>query len=132
MSREKDNIRIWEINGNEFEFDLADADVLEKMMKTLETVDKEQKELEKVGATVEFVRNYCNVYYRMFDSLFGPGTGNKIFNGKHNIRVCEEIADDFVGFTSRQVKMINQRRIAKNQKYYPGKHKKNNSKYRGN
>lgn len=131
MSQEE-NIRIWKINGQEFEFDLADADVLEGMLKAFETVDEEQKELQKTGATVSFVRDYCNIYYRMFDNLFGPGAGDKIFGGKHNIRVCEETADDFIAFANRQVEKVNQRRNAKNQKYYPGKNQKNKSKYYGN
>ena len=68
----------------------------------------------------------------MFDNLFGPGTWDKIFGGKHNIRVCEETADDFIAFANRQVEKVNQRRNAKNQKYYPGKNQKNKSKYYGN
>ena len=99
---QRDNIRIWKINGQEFEFDLADADVLESMLKTFEIMDEEQKKLQKAGATVAFVRDYCNTYYRMFDNLFGPGTGDKIFGGKHNIRVCEETADDFIAFAKKR------------------------------
>ena len=40
---QRDDIRIWKINGQEFEFDLADADVLESMLKTFEIMDEEQK-----------------------------------------------------------------------------------------
>ena len=129
---QRDDIRIWKINGQEFEFDLADADVLESMLKTFEIMDEEQKKLQKAGATVAFVRDYCNTYYRMFDNLFGPGTGDKIFGGKHNIRVCEETADDFIAFANRQVEKVNQRRNAKNQKYSPGKNQQNKNKSYGN
>lgn len=129
MSHEE-NARIWKINGQEFEFDLDDADVLENMMKTFEAVDEERAELSKEGATVGFIRSYCKVYYRMFDRLFGPGSGEKIFKGKHNARICEEAAEDFISFANRQVQKVNQRRNAGKKKYQPNR--KNNKNYNRN
>lgn len=128
---QKENIRIWRINGQEFELDLDDADVLENVMNAFETIDKEQDELKKDGPTVEYVRKYCKIYYHMFDIIFGQGTGDKIFSGKHNARVCEEISDSFIEFAGKQVKKINERRFANNHKYYPAQ-KQKNKKYYGN
>lgn len=126
MSQEE-NTRIWKINGQEFEFDLDDADVFDNMLKAFNELDEEQEELSKAGPTEGFLRSYCEVYYRMFDKLFGPGSGKKIFGGKHNARICEEAAEDFINFANKQVQKVNQRRNAGKKKYQPNR--QNNKNY---
>ena len=107
MSQNK-NERIWKINGLELELDLEDADVFEKTMKTFEQMDEDGKNIDKTGNMPEFIKRYCEIYYNAFDRIFGEGTGEKIFNGKKNMRNCDEVWDSFIGFMQAAVKKANE------------------------
>ena len=120
MSQNK-NERIWKINGLELELDLEDADVFEKTMKTFEQMDEDGKNIDKTGNVPEFIKRYCEIYYNAFDRIFGEGTGEKIFNGKKNMRNCDEVWDSFIGFMQAAVKKANARRLQLSGKYMPNR-----------
>lgn len=119
MSQNDKNERIWKINGLELELDLEDADVFEKTMKAFEQMDEDGKNINKVGSMPEFIRAYCDVHYKVYDRIFGEGTGEKIFGGKKNTRVCEETWDEFLEWMQAAVKKANARRLQLNKKYMP-------------
>lgn len=120
MSQNK-NERIWKINGLELELDLEDADVFEKTMKTFEQMDEDGKNIDKTGNMPEFIKRYCEIYYNAFDRIFGEGTGEKIFNGKKNMRNCDEVWDSFIRFMQAAVKKANARRLQLSGKYMPNR-----------
>lgn len=126
MSQE--NERIWKINGLELELDLEDADEFEKVIKAFEQMDVDGQNLDKVGNMSDYIRGYCDIHYKLYDRIFGEGTGEKIFGGKKNTRVCEEVYDDFLSFARESIRKVNERRFRMNNKYMPnrnkGKHKK--------
>lgn len=133
MSREEN--RIWKVNNLEFEFDLEDADTLENMMDVFERVDQKVEQLGKVGPHVGYLRSFCDIYYEMFDNLFGEGAGEKIFEGKHNARICEEVSNDFISFANRQVNEVGKRRSQRTNKYVPNRKQRRNNQvkyYNGN
>jgi len=123
--------QIWKINGLEFELDMSDADTLEKYNEAFEKLQVKEKSLLKIGKQTDIIREYCKMFYELFDHLFGAGTGEKLFNGKHSARLCEEVYEKFIDFARDQVKEVNQNRnrIAnkytpqKSQPYYQGKNK---------
>lgn len=128
MSQE--NERIWKINGLELELDLEDADEFEKVVKAFEQMDVDGQNLEKVGNMPDYIRGYCDIHYKLYDRIFGEGTGEKIFGGKKNTRVCEEVYDDFLSFASEIIRKVNERRFRMNNKYMPNKNKGKNKKKR--
>ena len=75
------------INGVEIDFDIMDADVLEKFEEGCREVK------EKVGSkknyegksTADCIRYQCGVINDFFDNLCGEGTSAKLFHGKCNI-----------------------------------------------
>jgi hypothetical protein len=132
---QNNNERIWKINGLGLELDLEDADIFEKVMKSFEQLDEDAKSLEKVGSIPGFIRGYCNIHYKFYDRVFGDGTGERIFGGKKNTRICDEVYDNFLGFMQAAVKKANARRFEMSNKYAPnrgkGKGKKNLKSYNG-
>lgn len=123
---------IWKINGLELELDLEDADVFEDTIKAFEQMDEDGKNLEKVGSMPDYIRGYCNIHYKLYDRIFGEGTGEKIFNGKKNSRVCDEVYEDFLSFVNEIVKKANERRFKMNNKYMPNRNQSKNKKKKFN
>ena len=76
-----------EFNGIELELDLMDADVMEKfedgLAKTAEDVKEKSQYAGKKNA--ECMRIQCGHVNRFFDSVFGPGTADKLFGKKNNL-----------------------------------------------
>lgn len=134
MSQNNDE-RIWKINGLGLELDLEDADVFEKVMKSFEQMDEDAKSLDKVGSVPDFIRGYCNIHHKFYDRVFGDGTGERIFGGKKNTRICDEVYDNFLSFMQAAVKKANARRFEMSNKYAPNrgkrKGKKNFKSYNG-
>lgn len=134
MSQNNDE-RIWKINGLGLELDLEDADVFEKVMKSFEQMDEDAKSLDKVGSAPDFIRGYCNIHHKFYDRVFGDGTGERIFGGKKNTRICDEVYDNFLSFMQAAVKKANARRFEMSNKYAPNrgkrKGKKNFKSYNG-
>lgn len=134
MSQNNDE-RIWKINGLGLELDLEDADVFEKVMKSFEQMDEDAKSLDKVGSVPDFIRGYCNIHHKFYDRVFGDGTGERIFGGKKNTRICDEVYDNFLSFMQAAVKKANARRFEMSNKCAPNrgkrKGKKNFKSYNG-
>lgn len=110
MSQEKNTI--WSINGLELEMDLDDAETLEKYEKAFTEMDIQEKEFPKDGKTSEIVRRYCDLYYRLFENLFGKDDADKIVQKKYHMGQWEEVYASFLKFASLQMNAINARRNA--------------------
>mgnify|MGYP001032592859 FL=1 len=77
-----------EILGVTLDYDYLDAD-------SLETYEREnQKVVDRIGdmgqyqgkSTPDAFRIQCRIVNDFFDGVFGPGTAEKLFHGKNNIR----------------------------------------------
>lgn len=110
MSQEKNTI--WSINGLELEMDLDDAETLEKYEEAFTEMDVQEKEFPKDGKTSEIVRRYCDLYYRLFENLFGKVNADKIVQKKYHMGQWEEVYASFLKFASLQMNAINARRNA--------------------
>lgn len=76
------------INGTELEFDLFDADVIEKYEDGNEKVLAKMKDntLFEGKSTADCMRVQCGIIDGFFDEVFGDGTAQKIFNKPWNLR----------------------------------------------
>lgn len=76
------------ILGIELEFDFFDADQLEIYERENQKVAEDIKEPTQYEgkSTADAFRIQCRIVDRFFDNVFGPGTANKLFKGKSNIR----------------------------------------------
>ena len=43
----------------------------------LKKMAKTEKELQKAGKASEITRGYCDMFYALFDDIFGAGTGGE-------------------------------------------------------
>ena len=76
------------INGTELEFDLFDADVMEKYETANQIVRTKMKDTSLYAGktTAENMRTQCEIVDEFFDSVFGAGTAQKVFVKAGNLR----------------------------------------------
>lgn len=79
------------------ELDIYDADVMEKIEKSLIRIQEEANKSVKLKAS-ESIRKQCNAVFDCFNDLFGEGTDKKVFGNKVNLLICltafEELIDN--------------------------------------
>lgn len=108
---------LWKWNNVELEIDVDDADFHERCNIAFNKMEKTEKALINVGKSSDFIRNYCRMFYQVFDDIFGEGTGTKLFSGKHNARVAEQAYDSFLKHFKKEVDESNKRRFNNAKKY---------------
>jgi len=108
---------IWKWNDVELEIDLEDVDFQERYEKAFEVMGEEEKNLKKIGKLSEITRAYCAMFYRLFDAIFGEGTGDKLLGGKLNSRIVDDCYESFLKHCKQEVVSMNKNRSARYQKY---------------
>lgn len=98
---------------------MDDVEFQEKYENAFEKLGQKEKALQKVGKVSEISKAYCKMFYELFDDIFGPGVGNKIFEGKQNVTLCESMYDSFIEHASEEVRRINEERSKRLAKYKP-------------
>lgn len=75
------------INGVELELDLLDADMAEKFESECQRVKARvtDKKAYEGKSNPDAIRYQCEVVNDFFDSIFGYGTSEKVFEGRHHI-----------------------------------------------
>ena len=105
------------INGKEFEFDIADVDCMERFEKARNNL-LERSENAKAGSTgAENLRIACKIVYDFFDKVLYEGAGEKIFDGKLNFRICLEVCNKFIEECLNELDTLNK----KYSKYSPNR-----------
>ncbi|WP_283706893.1 DUF6673 family protein [Clostridium perfringens] len=118
------------LNGIEFDLDLMDLGVSEKIDKETQKV-VEEAERAKGKNRSESIKIQCYAVFNCIDNIFGKGTHKKIFGDKVNLREClrvfeqlilemkkqdEEDAKEFSQMASKYSPNRAQRRANKNKK----------------
>lgn len=112
--------KIWEINGLSLELDLEDVETLERYEDAFAAMAKEEKKVPKDGKKSEQIREYCNLFVRLYDRLFGEGTSTKIFAGiKMNAQKYDEVYFSFLDFARAQTQATAERKAKYLLKYQP-------------
>lgn len=93
------------INGVELSLDLMDADVMEAFENGFkETAEKIEEKSQYEGLSgSEQIRLQCKIIDGFFDNLFGEGTSDNLFKGKHHFGERMEAFGQVSGM-SRQLK----------------------------
>ena len=102
------------INGYEFDIDLTDANIVEKMEQGVENLYKEAERLkglhnEEKITTAEGIRQECKVLKDFFDYVFGEGTSEKIFKGKDSLTLCLNAYEDVIKARDEQYNTLNEK-----------------------
>lgn len=87
------------INGKELEYDVFDADKMEAyetaMQKVADRMDS-LKQQEKQLSASQSIRRQCQAVSECFDSLFGQGTSQQIFEGQVNLKLTLQAFGELV------------------------------------
>lgn len=78
--------------GVDLELDIYDVDVYEKFEQEVRKVKQRVNNPPKgkVQTNAQALKFQCIVVKDFFDAVFGPGTAEKIFHGKNNIKDCND------------------------------------------
>lgn len=83
---------LWKFGNAELEVDFTDAAFMEKFERAYEKMEEDAKHTLKVGKQSEIIRSHCAVFFEFFDSVFGKGSSDKLFEGKVSIELCIQAA----------------------------------------
>lgn len=108
---------LWKWKEVELEVDMNDADFQEKYENAFAVMEKKEKELLKVGSLSQITREYCKMFFQLFDDIFGAGTSEAMFHGKHNSGLVDEAYDSFLSHCKKEVEQMNKKRFATAKKY---------------
>ena len=112
----------WQINGKEFELDLTDADAVERYENAFEDMTDAEKLIPKDGKASERIRACCGLFKKLFDTIFGEGTSEQIFEGvPTSISAYEEIYLSFLDFAHAQFEADTKQRAERLTKYTPNR-----------
>lgn len=100
------HITTWEINGKSFELDVFEEDTARLYSEAFKRLEEDEKKIKHTGDLVEQIRSYCQVFYNLFDNIFGEGAGIEILGKKRSVSVCNETYDNFLSFVSEQRKAV--------------------------
>lgn len=108
---------IWKWNNVELETDMEDAGFQERYENAFEAMQEEEKKVKDAGKLSEITRSYCEMFCRLFDNIFGEGTGDKLFGGKRNSRLIDECYISFLEHCRQEITASNKNRVSRYQKF---------------
>lgn len=90
------------IGNKEFDFDVADAECMERYEKALNEMQKRTKATSKGETASERMKHACQLVFDFFDQVVGEGTSKQLFGEKMNFRVCFTTYQEFISDCSRE------------------------------
>ena len=84
------------INDIQLEIDTGDVEFLERVDDAMPRLEEQARNISRVGKISTIMKEYCMIYYNLFDYLFGDGTGEQIFRGRMNKRECENAYEELL------------------------------------
>ena len=118
---------MFEFNGKEFRFEVEDYNDLSNYAKALEELGQTEKTLmeqQKGGSDPEFIKGFCQMIFRFFDTVLGEGSAEEMFGGKLNLGVCEEVYVQFLEYVNAQAQEAAKARVERRErlgKYLPNR-----------
>lgn len=109
---------IWKFGNFEKEIDFTDADFLDALDAAKASMAEELKKVPKVGKNSDIIRAQVQCYRTFFDTLFGKGAGEAVFEGKTSLEVCLRAASSLVAFEDNESQRID----SQYSKYYVQNH----------
>ena len=98
----EENMRIKDI---EVDFSFTNADDVERLEKGIELVKNKTIEYKKKEISLsEAIRNECKVIEEFFDTVFGEGISQKLFDGKMDLQEHSELFMEIANEKIKQTK----------------------------
>lgn len=99
---------LWKFGNFEAEVDFTDADFLDTLDEAKKAMNLRLKKVPKTGKTSDIVRAQCSCFYAFFDTLFGDGAGDEIFDGKNSLELCCKAAESLNKFDRDNAERLDQ------------------------
>lgn len=109
---------LWRFGKFEREVDFTDADFLANLEDAKKSMNEAMNQVPKVGKTSDIILAQTECFYIFFDVLFGPGSGEAIFEGKHSLELCIRAAESITEFEHTETERID----SAYKKYYVKNH----------
>lgn len=108
---------LWKWNNVELEIDMEDVDFVKRYEEAFEKMGKEEKEIQKIGRYSEMIYSYCDMFFHLFDNIFGKGTSERLFSGKKHAGIVDECYNSFLNECKKSVDDANKKRNKRLTKY---------------
>lgn len=79
---------LYKFGNFEIEFDPTDVAFVEKYELAVTEYQERITTVSKEGKASEVMMRLCNVFYNVFDGLFGKGTSKKMFGKTNSVDLC--------------------------------------------
>lgn len=93
---------VFEYNGKQWEFDIADADTSDTFERAVRNMEETSKAIPKTGKSSDAIRAQCKIIKNFFDDCFGAGAGEDICTAKDNVSVCYNAYAAFLELVKKQ------------------------------
>lgn len=98
---------IWKINDMELEFDVTDADMMERYEKAMNALPQDMPHNVKGIPYSKQLRAYCKAYRKLYDTIFGKNTSEKIFAGiPDSLQKYNAVYAKLLAFVAEQGKIV--------------------------
>lgn len=100
MSQERETI--FKYNGVEYEFDVSDAEVAEKIEEATKLLQEEAKAIPKDGKMSTQIKGQCKLIRNYLDRVLTKGAGVNLCGEKYNLENHYSAYETFISFAERQ------------------------------
>lgn len=87
----------------ETEVDFTDVDFLTDLEYAQEKLEEDVSKVPMTGKTAEIFKAQCQCYFNFFDTLFGVGTHEAMFQGRTSYKLCLEAGEKLSECENKQV-----------------------------
>lgn len=122
------------IGNIDVDFSFTDADDIEKFERALIVVKEKSAEYEKKQVKMsEALRAECNIIDEFFDTVFGEGISQKLFEGKKDLQKHMELFKDITNAKNEATKSFQNlyNNLEIKTKYMPNRETIRYNKYKG-
>ncbi len=79
---------LYKFGSFEVEFDPTDVDFVEKYEAAVAEYQERITTVSKEGKASEVMMRLCNIFYNVFDGIFGKGSSKKMFGKTNSVDLC--------------------------------------------
>lgn len=114
---------LWIYNDVELDIDMSDVEFQEKYENAFNKMAKTEASIQKIGKLSDITRAYCNMFYTLYDDIFGEGTGTRLMGEKRNMDTANECYASFLDVCKKDIEETNKKLMHIGTKYSPKKRK---------
>ena len=89
-------------NGQEYHFDVRDAEDMGRFERALEELGAREKETPKTGKASEMLKHNADMIKEFFDNCLGSGAGAAVCTEKSNVGLCYDAYMAFIDMVNQQ------------------------------